>query len=388
MEIATLLFTYLRPEHTKKTIDALKSNSILPEKLFIFHDGYRTDSDKSKWEAVSEIIHSVDWCSVEIIENKTNSGLSESIISGIQYAFKDYDAIIVLEDDCVTDKNFMAFMNTCLTKYKNSNVYSVSGYAWPIDVYSTDYDIYGCGRICSYGWGTWKEKWGDFVKDYNVLHRIYQNQAASRRLAMWGNDLEKMLISQLKGNVDSWAVFWALKVIEEGGICINPYRSLVSNIGFDGSGEHSANSGTQKEKNVFNKIIDSECRFPEKVEIDVRVSMEFAKLYGSQIALELDDKKENILVWGCGDYLKEHVDDVAKEFNVLSFVDKKRKGYFAGIPITTKDKIKEFKYDKILIMAESDDACSSIKKDLYNLGVVDNENKVIIGKKIWERDYV
>ncbi len=383
MKIATLLFTYLRPEHTKKTLEALKDNLTLPEKMFIFHDGYRTDSDRDKWKEVSNVIHSVDWCNIEVIENKVNQGLASSIISGIKYVFEEYDAIIVLEDDCVTDKNFMTFMNKCLIKYKGTNVYSISGYAWPIEVSNDKYDIYGCGRICSYGWGTWKEKWGNFVRDYNVLHRIYQNQEASRRLTMWGNDLERMLISQLKGNVDSWAVFWALKVIEEGGICINPYISLVNNIGFDGSGEHSSKDDSRNELVTLNDNNGFEFKLPNKVEINYNVAAAFTKLYGSALALAMDDKKEKVLVYGCGDYLKEHVDDIAIKYNVLSFVDKKRKGFFAGIPIITKDRIKECSYDKILVMAESDSACLSIKNELIGLGSVVDENRILIGKNIW-----
>ena len=100
MKIATLLFTYNRSKHTSQVIAALKSNIIIPEKLYVFQDGLKNGEDPTEWEEVNKLIYSIDWCNKEIIISEYNKGLAESIVWGINYAFKDYEAVIVLEDDC------------------------------------------------------------------------------------------------------------------------------------------------------------------------------------------------------------------------------------------------------------------------------------------------
>ena len=41
------------------------------------------------------------------------------------------------------------------------------------------------------------------------------------------------------GEVDSWAIGWYASMFLEGGLTIFPARSLLENIGFDGTGAHS-----------------------------------------------------------------------------------------------------------------------------------------------------
>lgn len=61
----------------------------------------------------------------------------------MNYVFQEYDAVIVLEDDCVTHPAFMTFMLQALNQYQNKkDVYSVSGYAYPVDVQSNGTDAY------------------------------------------------------------------------------------------------------------------------------------------------------------------------------------------------------------------------------------------------------
>ena len=126
MKIATLLFTYNRSWHTEQVLSALKKNSEKPQVLYIFQDGVKTGDENIEWERVNHLINSVDWCDKEIIVSDCNRGLSASILDGINYVMKNYDAIIVLEDDCVPASNFLSYMRQCLEKYKDyENVYSI-----------------------------------------------------------------------------------------------------------------------------------------------------------------------------------------------------------------------------------------------------------------------
>lgn len=97
MKIATLLFTYHRSYHTGEVLNALRKNTVLPQKLFVFQDGLKSNEDDREWKQVHKLINEIDWCDTEIIVSDMNRGLAVSIVSGINYVFKEYDAIIVLE---------------------------------------------------------------------------------------------------------------------------------------------------------------------------------------------------------------------------------------------------------------------------------------------------
>ena len=61
--------------------------------------------------------------------------------------------------------------------------------------------------------------------------------------------------------ISTWAIFWYQTIFLNGGLCLNPSRSLVKNRGFDGSGEH-------KSTNNFYEIIkindNYDIKFPSK----------------------------------------------------------------------------------------------------------------------------
>lgn len=362
MKIATVVFTYNRSKHTKQVLNGLKQNTILPEKLFIFQDGLKRQEHKKEWIKVNELIHKINWCDTKIIVSAFNKGLSASIISGINEVFKSYDAAIILEDDCVPAANFICFMNQCFEKYKdNKKVYSISGYSWPIELAKKQYDIYGCGRISSWGWGTWKDRWMIYEKDYEIIKKMKQSKELSQNLARWGNDLEDTLVGNVRGICDSWAVFWALNVILKQGICINPYQSLIKNIGMDGTGVHCGISDefeveyTNEKKDKF--------YLPDELYFYSETLTAFASLYGSYTALSEDtDNKKRALVYGVGNFYLVNEKFINQEYYIEKFVDIHKKGYFEGKEIIRPDEIYNVQFEKLIIMLRD----KNISMDIYN----------------------
>ena len=239
MKIATILFTYNRCWHTEQVLNSLKNNIKLPDKLYIFQDGLGEEKQRFEWEKVNSLIHSVDWIDCEVIVSEYNKGLAESIVSGIDFVFNDYEAVIVLEDDCVAHPLFVQYVTDCLYKYKNyPRVFSVNGSSWPVNIERNGKDAYFSGRISSHGWATWKDRWGVCERNYRLLYEIKQDKEKFAQYNIWGQDLENYLLGNIEGKCNSWAVFWALQCIKQGGYCPTPYQSLINNIGFDGSGVH------------------------------------------------------------------------------------------------------------------------------------------------------
>lgn len=364
MITATLLFTYNRSSHTKQVIEALKRNTVMPQKLFIFQDGLKDDTDEIEWKRVNNLIREIDWCNKELIVSVSNKGLADSILAGINYAFKEYEAIIILEDDCVPTTNFISYMNQCLDKYADKKmVYSVNGYSWPIEVKKQQYDVYGCGRISSWGWGTWRDRWYAYEKDYEIVKRMKRDAAASRNLAMWGQDLEDTLVGNVKGTCDSWAVFWALNVISRRGICISPYQSFIKNIGMDGSGVHC---GITNQFDV--ECVDErrkEFKLPEYIDFSREAAEAFASLHGSYTALDgYVENRRKAVVYGVGNFFLKNERQVNEEYHIEMFIDRYKKGYFAGKRIIGPNAIEDSGFERLLIMVQDEAESLRIAHDM------------------------
>ena len=266
MKIATVMITYNRPVHTERVLNALRNNTVKPEKLFIFQDIAKNESDADQCREVYKIISEVDWCECEVIIPECHCGTRKGVVRGINCAMEDYDAAIILEDDCVTHPLFMDYMYKGLQKYAECRqVYSINGYAYPIDIAENGTDAYFTGRTSSWGWGTWKDRWMEYEEDYDIMTRINKDKQLKQQQRFWGEDRERYLFRNLEGKCDSWAVFWGLKVIEKGGYCLSPYKSLVSNIGVDGSGAHSGKGMLQERLRSVEDT--SELRLPDTIEI-------------------------------------------------------------------------------------------------------------------------
>lgn len=379
--IATLLFTYHRFKHTKRVLEALEQNTHMPEKLIIFQDGVKETTNLYDWHKVNDYIKNVDFCEKEVIVSPCNKGLANSIIQGVDYAFETYDKVIVLEDDCVPAGDFINFMEQAFSQYeRQKEVWSVSGYAWPLNLVADRYDIYFTGRVSSWGWGTWKDRWNKFSRNYQVMDKILENDEKRLNLLRWGKDLEPMLEDRKKGKNDSWAVFWALLVIEENGKCVVPYKSLIRNIGNDGSGTNCAVTNRYDVK--LDKQKDIQYRFPTTVVFDENVCEKFTELYGSKFVKAC--KTENgfsILVYGAGRYMRKHDSMLYDEYNVLAIIDRDKTGQYGCIPIIKVNQIKKYHYDYIVIMIQNDTVCGEIKNMLVQKYKVSGE-KIVYGKDL------
>lgn len=386
MKIATVLFTYNRSFHTQKVLDALKRNEVLPDKLFIFQDGLKKEEHREEWNRVKDIIRSVGWCDVEIIESEKNKGLAKAIVYGLNYVFNNNDAVIVLEDDCVTHPLFMKYMNGALRYYeKEEQVYSIGGYGWPVDVKPNGTDVYFTRRVSSWGWATWKRKWTIYEEDYKILGRIKKDESLSKQLYFWGRDLENYILGNIYGYCDSWATFWALNVIMNEGYCVAPYYSLVDNIGMDGTGVHC---GSFKEEI---RMLDDKCKkefkFCNDYHIEYQTELNFAE-YFSWISREARsecyyrimlkwmqlhlrkktintflDKKDirKICIWGKGEICNLLLQELDENREILAIIESKPTlDEYQGIEIRKANEIPEEtqliilipEYDKEVILGK------------------------------------
>ena len=237
-----ILFVYNRPEHTRLTVEALQNNPLAKDsELFIYSDAAKSKNSELEVNNVREYIKNIDgFKSIRIIEREKNFGLANSIIDGVGKVINKYGKVIVLEDDIVTSPNFLQFMNNALDFYSdNKSIMSISGYMYPCEIpYSYKKDILLFNRFSSWGWGMWSDRWNLINFDITENDKIFHDKNLQKQFNVGGEDLYNMLLLQLQGKINSWAIRTALTSALNNKVTVYPAKSLVKNIGFDNSGVH------------------------------------------------------------------------------------------------------------------------------------------------------
>lgn len=248
-----VLFVYNRPWHTQQTVEALQKNVYASEsELIIYADAAKNAQAEEKVQEVRKYIKSITgFKSVKIIEQKTNQGLANSIINGVTEVVNRYGRIIVLEDDIVTSKWFLKYMNDALEVYKDEEkVMQVSGYTYPVD--NRDFpETFFLPITSSWGWATWSRAWQYFERNPEKLVASFDQDKIAKFNLQGAYDFWSQVISNYKKENHTWAVFWYANVFERQGLVLYSKESLVNNVGFDGSGENCAENTSLE--NILNK---------------------------------------------------------------------------------------------------------------------------------------
>lgn len=243
-----VIFVYNRLEHTKTTIVELQKNELASDSdVYIFSDAAKNNSAESAVKDVRDYIKNVSgFKSVTLFLAEKNKGLANSVIDGVTKIINQHSKVIVLEDDLVTSPYFLRFMNDSLKYFEDcSNVFSITGYAPPIDI-PKDFNnhIYLSFRSSSWGWATWQNRWEKI--DWCIANFNKISKEEKTLFNRGGNDLYDMLSLQMKGLVDSWAIRWSYAHCKNTAFTIIPVKSYVNNIGIDSSGVHCKKSYASK----------------------------------------------------------------------------------------------------------------------------------------------
>lgn len=240
-----LLFVYNRPEHVRQCIASLQANELAAQSpLFIYSDAAKTPESREGVEQTRQFIRDIDgFASVTIIEREQNWGLARSIIDGVTTQVNHFGRVIVMEDDLIAAPYFLQFMNDALETYKDEpRVGHIQGCDFTQDTSLPDtFLIKWTG---SWGWGTWDRAWKQFnpngkellqqLEERNLTHRFDFNSTYG---------YTRMLRRQIEGKNNSWAIRWNASLFLADILSLNAGRSLIRNIGFDGSGTNCGGGG-------------------------------------------------------------------------------------------------------------------------------------------------
>ena len=268
------LFTYNRPEHTDRTLEALSRCDRLDEcALHVFCDGPKYAEHK---QAVAATREAVDrWAaplSGRVVQRSENLGLARSIVAGVSNLCDEYGRVIVLEDDLIVSPDFVDYMLQALDRYEDaSDVYQISGYMFPVEHPSTP-DAFFLPLTSTWGWATWARAWRTFDWEATGARQRLVNREIRKQFDLGGvYPYSDMLEDRLFAQNDSWGILWHYAVFKAEGLVLHPRVSLVWNAGMDGSGVHcggTASSPQAAPQEIESRRLPHELTFPAGIQID------------------------------------------------------------------------------------------------------------------------
>ena len=167
-----IIFTYNRPHHTRKMLQALENAELAQDSnVFIFSDGAKNANAIEHVNRVRAIIAEPwNFKKITIIERERNVGLAQNVISGVSEIIKQYGKVIVLEDDLEISKVGLRYFNDALDAYEQEEkVMEISGYMYPVKDADKLAETFFFRVANSWGWATWKRAWDKYNTDIDQL---------------------------------------------------------------------------------------------------------------------------------------------------------------------------------------------------------------------------
>ena len=234
--------TYKRISHLKQTVEALKRNTIAKQSSVYFFSDAPRKGDESEVESLRNYLRRVDgFGTINIVERKKNNRVQNNR-GGMRYLLQKYGKMIWLEEDIVTAPGFLQFLNDALSYYEDNNkIISISGYVPPIGIpYDYGRDVLILQRFNAWGFATWLDRFDPFGFDLktNDFEKFLNDKYMIRKFVRNGEDMYRGLLKVYDKSIDALDYKVMYYQFKNDLYTIYPSKSLVQNIGNDGTGIH------------------------------------------------------------------------------------------------------------------------------------------------------
>ena len=260
-----LIATLNRHVHFRRCVESLAACTYADKtELYIAFDYPLNESHREGYEIIMAYLPNIKgFKAVNIIEREKNFGARNNFVDAREEIFKNYDRMILSEDDNEFSPNFLEYINYGLDKFEgDENVLAVCGYNFPIEIPRKLQGNYFYYRsLSAWGYGTWKNKWKCFYYSPRIL---------SEYIKKWQHALNiykrnpQSLLTIVKFIENKKHIYGDMAIgfyMSKNPKChsVFPVISKVRNHGHDGSGEHC---GILTDNNYFeSQEIDSEAEF-------------------------------------------------------------------------------------------------------------------------------
>lgn len=277
-----VVYTYSRIAHLQQTISALQDNYLASRSvLYVVSDGPKTDAHKPLVDKVREYLDGVEgFREVVRIYRKQNLGTPASAIAAEEQVINDHGRIITMEDDNISSRNYLDFMNGGLAAYEDDPyVFSVCGYCPPIQIppdFEAEYWFHRWNL--SWGYATWKDKYYKIYPLVNQMDKFKREGLLRKVRASGGLCITDSLLRDYRKKCLFLDAVLCAKMIGEGFCSVIPTVSKIRNIGSDGSGVSGSRLAGRYDVKLDDRPI-TEFRFAGKPAMNERLVTEAVKFY-------------------------------------------------------------------------------------------------------------
>lgn len=239
-----LFLTYNRISTSQKVFEAIRE--VRPSRLYFASNSANSEDpiEISKINEVRNLINKIDWnCQVQTLYQEKHLPVKVSIITSINWFFKNEEQGIILEDDCLPSIAFFKFAGELLVKYKyDMRVWHIGGVCTLSSENFSNEDSYYFSKFNHiWGWATWKSRWDHYDSTMPSYHRFIKDQCinnifdSDKLCKMW----IKYFDDAYNNKINTWDYQWYFTTWINNGLSIIPSKNLVSNIGFGNAATHT-----------------------------------------------------------------------------------------------------------------------------------------------------
>lgn len=220
MKIGICCITYNRIDSLKRLLTSLEKADYKGQSPTLL-----ISIDKSDTNIIEEFANNYTWKYGEkkVYTHTENLGLRRHVIE-CGSRIKDYDALIVLEDDISVSPYFYEYAIQSIQKYQNDErIAGISLYNFPLNYQTnlpfnpvkSEYDIFMMN--CAQSWGQiWmKKQWHDFMQWYEKNSEDFNLSYLPQPLNRWPKS--------------SWLKYHTRYCIEKNKYFVYPYEALSTN---------------------------------------------------------------------------------------------------------------------------------------------------------------
>lgn len=223
------------------------------------------------WQKISEWLDSIKdthgFKSLTVYKREENLGvgMKGNLNTLIEEAFKEYDRIIVSEDDNVFSPAFLLYINKGLDRFEfDDSVFAINGYRHDYDIKFSDNTFYRQNvDFSAWGYGIWKNRYVELQrakstkywrkKALNPMNLLRIAKNGANRLMQYLSLIHK--VHQLVDN--EFSVYMGINQKD----VIMPRTSMVRNTGWDGSGENCQPDESGYSQSYMTQEIDKSLTF-------------------------------------------------------------------------------------------------------------------------------
>jgi hypothetical protein len=212
---------------------------------------------------------------IHILGREQNVGVSANLRLAADTVFSRHDRMILLEDDNVVARNFLAFMNAGLQRFANDpKCFCICGYSPPVTLAASYHtDIYKSAVVSAWGLGFFRDRYiRTDLEMQKPLDWFFANPANLVRMNGFSPPLFSLLVHGHMSRQELGDVLYSNHILKHGMFSVSPVHTKVINNGHDGSGAHCGKSDT-----YANQGFEQEDRSDFTFAFDERTSREFRR---------------------------------------------------------------------------------------------------------------